>query len=77
MGAIKKDIYNGKPISQTPFSISNTCKNESNDGAEIAPDAFMTLPEEDQYFYILRLDENLLQLYYVGRGITLTFIRIN
>lgn len=76
IGSIKEDFYNGEPISQTPFSISSTCKNETNISAEVAPDAFMTLPEEDQCFFILRLDENLLQLNYVGRGNTLTYKRL-
>lgn len=75
--AIKKDVYNGKVLSQTSFLISDRCKNESNISGEVAPDAFMTLPNEDQCFYILRLDDNLLQLNYVGRGNTLTYKRIN
>ncbi len=73
---IKKELYNGESLSQTTFFISSTCKNESNNIVDLAPDSFLTLPKEDQCFYILKLDEKFLQLNYVGRGNTLSYKRV-
>ncbi len=60
------------------FELSDTCLNEYNKAHEVTPekDRYISCMDSDLCWYIVEINENRLELAYMGRGNTLSYIRV-
>ena len=79
-GNLRKETANGiTEWDDEEFTLSDACLNKSEieNGLAKEESQYMSCKNSDLCWYIIKLDEDTLKLSYVGRGNTLTYMRVS